>query len=73
MTFKEQMVEMVKATGQELIDRAEELVGEGECTTDFDIWLSFPCGNGGISYPEIQVNRKCVNRKGLDVYIRMER
>lgn len=73
MTFKEQMVEMVKATGQELIDRAEELVGEGECTTDFDIWLSFPCGDGDISYPEIQVNRKYVNQKGFDVYIRREK
>lgn len=73
MTFKEQMVEMVKATGQELIDRAEEFVGEGEAMTDFDIWLSFPCGNGVIDYPEIQVNRKYINRKGLDVYIRRER
>lgn len=73
MTFKEQMVEMVKATGQELIDRAEELVGEGEGTTDFDIWLSFPCGNGVISYPEIQVNQKYINRKGLDTYIRREK
>lgn len=34
MTFEEQMVEMVKATGQELIDRAEELVGEGEAMTE---------------------------------------
>lgn len=73
MTFKEQMVEMVKATGQELIDRAEELVGEGEAMTDFDIWLSFPCGNNMINCPEIQVNRKYINRKGLDVHIRRER
>lgn len=73
MTFKEQMVEIVKATGQELIDRAEELVGEGEAMTDFDICLNFPCGNGVIGYPEIQVNQKYINRKGLDVYIRGEK
>lgn len=73
MTFKEQMVEMVKATGQELIDRAEELVGEGEGTTCFDIWLSFPCWNGDISCPEIQVNHKYINRKGLDAYVRREK
>ena len=73
MIFKEEMVKMIKATGQELIDRAEELVGEGEGTTDFDIWLSFPCRNGVISYPEIQVNQKYVNRRGLDAYIQREK
>lgn len=73
MTFEEKMVEMVKATGQELIDRAEELVGKGKGTTCFDIWLSFPFENGLISCPEIQVNHKYINRKGLDAYIRREK
>ena len=72
MTFKERMVEMVKATGQELIDRAEELVGEGEAMIDFDIWLNFPFENGVISCPEIQVNQKYINLKGLDAYVRRQ-
>ena len=60
MNFKEQMVEMVKAMGQELIDLAEELVGEVEGTTDFNILLSFPCGNDMVNFPEIQVNQKYI-------------
>ena len=39
---RQRMIEIVKATGQEVIDRAEELVGTGEYMTDFDIYLAFP-------------------------------
>ena len=35
---KEELIELVKASGQEIIDRAEDLVGDGDLITDFDIW-----------------------------------
>lgn len=72
MGFREQMVELVKAAGQELIDRAGEIVGEGEAITDFDIWLSFPIGKGKFECPEIQVMKKYINRNALDVCVRKE-
>ena len=40
--FRELLVKMVKASGQELIDRAEDLVGNGDCISDFNIWVRFP-------------------------------
>lgn len=33
--FRKQLVELVKASGQEVIDRAEDLVGEGDLIFDF--------------------------------------
>ena len=35
--FRKQLVELVKASGQEVIDRAEDLVGEGDALSEFDI------------------------------------
>ena len=40
--YREQLIELVKASGQEVIDRAEDLVGDGELMTEFTIQLLFP-------------------------------
>ena len=56
--FKETLVNMVKACGEELIDRAEDLVGDGEMLTDFSIYINFPvsvCRFDGV--PTIDVNK----------------
>ena len=42
--YNERLIEQVKALGQDVIDRAEDLVGSGDLITDFDIWLRFPQG-----------------------------
>ena len=68
--FREQLVDMVKAAGQEVIDRAEELVGQGELMTDFDIWLRFPLdGRIFTECPTIEVTKSYVNKKSCDVLI----
>lgn len=55
MKEREQLIRLVKAAGQEVIDRAEDLVGGDEnFLTDFDIWLRFPLDN---QMPEIEVTR----------------
>ena len=51
--FRKQLVELVKASGQEVIDRAEDLVGEGDALSEFDIWLRFPSD----SIPTIDVSK----------------
>ena len=59
------LVEQVKAAGQEIIDRAEDLVGIGELMTSFDIWLRFPQDGA----PTIEVSREYLSKKGLSLYL----
>lgn len=67
--FRKRLVAMVEASGQEVIDRAEELVGDGELLTDFDIWLRFPIPLGaGIEVPTIEVNKAYVSRNTMRVF-----
>lgn len=62
-TYNERLIEQVKALGQDVIDRAEDLVGSGDLITDFDIWLRFPLD----SFPTIEVTRSHVSRRYLDI------
>lgn len=42
-TYRDRLVEMIKACGQELIDRAEEMVAEdAKYLTDFNIHICLP-------------------------------
>ncbi len=39
--YRKELIEKIKAAGQDLIDRAEDFVGENiEYMADFDIWIS---------------------------------
>ena len=61
---REQLIKYVKAAGQEVIDRAEDLVGEDyNFLTDFDIWLRFPSDTA----PEIEVTRSHYVRNAMTV------
>ena len=61
---KERLIEQVKALGQEVIDRAEDLVGDGDLIADFDIWLRF---SQDRLFPTIEVKRSHVSRRHLDI------
>ena len=66
--FRELLVEMVKSSGQELIDRAEDLVGNGDLISDFGIRVSFP--TDGIMFtgvPTIEVTRSHISKKSYGV------
>jgi len=62
--WREHLIDLIKATGQEVIDRAEDLVGSGDMLTDIDIWLRFP-QDGGC--PTIEVTREHISRNSLSV------
>lgn len=62
-TYNEVLVEQVKALGQEVIDRAEELVSNGDLISEFVIWLRFPQD----MLPTIEVTRSHLSRRYLDV------
>ena len=67
--YNEKLIEQVKALGQEVIDRAEDLVGSGDLITDFDIWLRFPQD----SFPTIEVTRSHASRRYLDILNKEEK
>lgn len=62
---RERLVELVKAMGRELERRAEDLVGDTEEMTDFDIWLRFPPD----SLPTIEVQRSLASKECFDVLL----
>lgn len=63
MNNREQLVEYVKALGQEVIDRAEDLVGDGGMITDMDIWLRIRPDE----YPTVEVTRSHASRRVFDI------
>ena len=61
--WKEYLIDLVKASGQDVIDRAEDLVGQGELLTDITIWLRFPQDG----FPTIEVTREYVCENSIEV------
>lgn len=64
--FREKLVKMVQKAGQDLIDRAEDLVGNGDLISNFDIWIRFPI-NEQIGFPEIEVTRQHIVKNAMYV------
>ncbi len=60
---KETLVELVKATGQEVIDRAEDFVGNGDMIADFDIWIRFSENYA----PTIEITRRHTSKNVYNV------
>ena len=57
MKYREIAIEMLKLMGQELIDRAEELIPSTDGIKDIDVWISIPTMSDSEMYiPEIRVN-----------------
>lgn len=61
--FREELVASVKALGETVVEMAEDLVGNGELISDFNILLKFPMGE----IPEITITRS----HGSKEYIKM--
>lgn len=57
MIYREMAIEMLKLMGQELIDRAEELIPNTEGIKNIDVWTSIPTmSDSELCIPEIRVN-----------------
>lgn len=61
--YVETLTAMVKAAGQDLIDRAEDLVGQGKLLGEFNLYITFDRDNGCI--PQIEVNKKYLCKRAL--------
>lgn len=62
--WKEKLVEVVKATAQEIINRADDIVGDDDMLAGITIQLRFQSGEA----PELEVTRQCFVRESLKVY-----
>ena len=71
MTYREMAVETVKLAGQELIDRAEELVPNATMVKNVDIWIRIPSlTDDAFDFPEIEVQTDVYpSRVSLEKYI----
>ena len=57
MTYREMAVAVCKIAGEELIERAEELIPNTDGVKDIDIWIRIPSiSDNSFCVPEIQVN-----------------
>ncbi len=57
VSYREKAVEIVKICGQELIDRAEELIPDTTGVKDVDIWIRIPSRTDDpYIVPELQVS-----------------
>lgn len=65
-SYKKQLIERVKAMGQEVIERAEDLVGDGELLGDFTITIRFE--EGSATRPaELEITRLYYSHKDIDI------
>lgn len=57
------LVELVKAAGQELIDKAETMLSEDDYRTDMDIWIRFR----NDEPPKIECSSTAISRNSYQV------
>ena len=66
MEFRELLVKMIKASGQELIDRAETMVAENcRLISGYRITLDFE--QPVTSIPEVKIEMKLINQMAFGV------
>lgn len=71
--FRKMLVELVKASGQEVINKAEELVGEGDMLTNFYIGLNFTTEDGQLAKcPTIYVNKEYLSTRSYDILLEVK-
>jgi len=73
MTYREKAIEVVKIAGQELIDRAKELIVNTEGIKSIDIWIKIPSETDDpYVVPEIQVDTEVYpKREMLDKLVKL--
>lgn len=66
--YREQLVAYIKDAGQELIDRAEQMVGpDTDLISNFDIHISFPQDCGSI--PVIEWTTEVISKNAHKRYL----
>ena len=64
--YREELVQSIKDAGQELIDRAESMIGtEIDAVTGFEIHITIDTQTDVVCYPEIRFEISALNRRIL--------
>jgi len=68
--FRETLVKMVKACGEELIERADDIVGEEKSFVSLGIYIDFPVnGYRFEGVPTIEVTRTDCSDRAANILI----
>lgn len=66
--FRAKLADLVRASGQELIDRADEIVGDSTLLSGFNICIDFGFYEGRLEeVPKITVNHEYISRNAIKV------
>ena len=65
MKYRERLVEAIRLAGQELIDRAEELVPAVDRVMNTNIWIKIPSMSELIEFPSLEVTTEVAPRKEM--------
>ena len=72
--FRAKLAELVRASGQELIDRADEIVGDSTLLSGFNIYINFGFYEGRLEeVPKITVNHEYISRNVIKVLSEKEK
>ena len=66
--FRAKLADLVRASGQELIDRADEIVGDSTLVSGFNIYIDFGLYEGRLeTVPKITVTHEYISRNAIKV------
>lgn len=63
--YKEYLKELVRAAGREIINRADDIVGNGDMISDLSLWVRFDQGE----VPKIEISREHVIKEALNIKV----
>lgn len=63
--YKEYLKELVRAAGMEIINRADDIVGNGDLISDLSLWVRFDQGEA----PKIEISREHIIKESLNIIV----
>jgi len=67
--YRAYLKELVRAAGREIINRADDIVGNGDMISDLSLWVRFDQGE----VPRIEISREHIIKESLNVSITEEK
>lgn len=61
--YRGYLIKLVKAMGQEVIDRADQIVGDCDLIVDLSVWLRFPQDG----FPTLEITREHASHQAIKI------
>ena len=69
--FRELLVKTVKACGEDLIENADDIVGDADHICSFDIRIHFPINGRGLDgVATYEITREHCSKKAIDILMK---